>query len=189
MASLIESLTQSLTPDLVGQIGKSVGMDSSLVSKGLGVVGPLVTGALANSAQSPLGMDGLMKLIPQTGSSSGIGSLVSMITGGGASSSTLSGMFGPGLSAITGTLDRTLGFKVGPLLAMAAPLVMNLVGQTMKSKNLDKAGVSQLLQDEHKQFMSSGSETSKLVIPLPRLATLPSNGRKFELHRWSSRRP
>jgi hypothetical protein len=164
MASLIESLTQSLTPDLVGQIGKSVGMDSSIVSKGLGVVGPLVTGALANSAQSPLGMDSLMKLIPQPGSSSGIGSLVSMITGGGASSSTLAGMFGPGLSAITGTLDRSLGFKVGPLIAMAAPLVMNLVGQTMKSRNLDKAGVAQLLQDEHKQFMSSGSETSKLVM-------------------------
>jgi hypothetical protein len=164
MASLIESLTQSLTPDLVGQIGKSVGLDNSLVSKGLGVAGPLVTGALANSAQSPLGMDTLMKLMPQTGSSSGIGSLVSMVTGGGASSSMLSGLFGPGLSAISGTLDRSLGFKVGPLIAMAAPLVMNLVGQTMKSRNLDKAGVAQLLQDEHKQFMNSGSETSKLVM-------------------------
>ena len=71
MASLIESLTQSLTPDLVGQIGKSVGLDNSLVNKGLGVVGPLVTGALANTAQSPLGIDGLMKLIAQPGSSSG----------------------------------------------------------------------------------------------------------------------
>jgi hypothetical protein len=164
MASLIESLTQSLTPDLVGQIGKGVGLDNSLVSKGLGVMGPLVTGALANSAQSPLGMDALMKLMPQTGSSSGIGSLVSMITGGGASSSMLSGLFGPGLSAISGTLERSLGFKVGPLMAMAAPLVMNLVGQTMKSRNLDKAGVAQLLQDEHKQFINSGSETSKLVM-------------------------
>jgi hypothetical protein len=109
-------------------------------------------------------MDTLMKLMPQTGSSSGIGSLVSMVTGGGASSSMLSGLFGPGLSAISGTLDRSLGFKVGPLIAMAAPLVMNLVGQTMKSRNLDKAGVAQLLQDEHKQFMNSGSETSKLVM-------------------------
>jgi Bacterial protein of unknown function (DUF937) len=164
MASLIESLTQSLTPDLVGQIGKSVGLDNSLVNKGLGVVGPLVTGALANTAQSPLGIDGLMKLMPQATGSSGIGSLVSMLTGGGASSSLLSGLFGPGLSAITGTLDRSLGFKVAPLIGMAAPLVMNLVGQTMKSRNLDKAGVAQLLQDEHKQLMNSGSETSKLVM-------------------------
>jgi len=87
-----------------------------------------------------------------------------MITGGGASSSTLSGLFGPGLSAITSTLERSLGFKVGPLIAMAAPLVMNLVGQTMKSRNLDKTGVVQLLQDEHTQFMNSGSEASKLVM-------------------------
>jgi len=164
MASLIESLTQSLTPDLVGQIGKSVGLDNNLVSKGLGVVGPLVTGVLASSAQSPLGMDGLMKLIPQTDSSSGLGSLVSMITGGGASTSTLPGLFGPALSAITGTLERSLGFKVGPLIAMAAPLVMNLVGQTMKSRNLDKVGVAQLLQEEHTQFMKSGSDASKMVM-------------------------
>ena len=164
MASLIETLTQSLTPDLVGQIGKSVGLENSLVNKGLGVVGPLVTGALANTAQSPLGMDGLMKLIPQASGSSGLGSLVSMITGGGASTSTLSGLLGPGMSAITGTLERSLGFKIGPLLGMAAPLVMSLLGKTIKSQNLDKAGVAQLLQQEHQQFMSSGSDTSKLVM-------------------------
>ena len=164
MASLIETLTQSLTPDLVGQIGKSVGLENSLVNKGLGVVGPLVTGALANTAQSPLAMDGLMKLIPQTSGSSGLGSLVSMITGGGASTSTLSGLLGPGMSAITGTLERSLGFKIGPLLGMAAPLVMSLLGKTIKSQNLDKAGVAQLLQQEHQQFMSSGSDTSKLVM-------------------------
>jgi len=164
MASLIETLTQSLTPDLVGQIGKSVGLENSLVNKGLGVVGPLVTGALANTAQSPLAMDGLMKLIPQTSGSSGLGSLVSMITGGGASTSTLSGLLGPGMSAITGTLERSLGFKIGPLLGMAAPLVMSLLGQTIKSQNLDKAGVAQLLQQEHQQFMSSGSDASKLVM-------------------------
>ena len=164
MASLIETLTQSLTPDLVGQIGKSVGLENSLVNKGLGVVGPLVTGALANTAQSPLGMDGLMKLIPQASGSSGLGSLVSMITGGGASTSTLSGLLGPGMSAITGTLERSLGFKIGPLLGMAAPLVMSLLGKTIKSQNLDKAGVAQLLQQEHQQFMSSGSDASKLVM-------------------------
>src|SRR5262245_21996830 len=85
MASLIESLSQSLTPDLVGQISKTAGLDTSLVSKGFGVVGPLVTGALAKTAESPQALDGLMKLIPQGGTPSGISSLVSMITGGGAS--------------------------------------------------------------------------------------------------------
>jgi hypothetical protein len=108
-------------------------------------------------------MDSLMKLMPQTGTSSGIGSLVSMLSGGGASSSTLSGLFGPGLSAISGTLERSLGFKVGPLLGMAAPLVMGVIGQTMKSQKLDKAGVARLLQEEHSQFMNSGSEASRLV--------------------------
>jgi hypothetical protein len=47
---------------------------------------------------------------------------------------------------------------------MAAPLVLNLLGQRMKSQNLDKTGVAQLLQQEQKQFMSSGSVTSQLVM-------------------------
>jgi hypothetical protein len=45
-----------------------------------------------------------------------------------------------------------------------SPLVMNLLGQTIKSQSLDKAGEAQLLQQEHQQFMSSGSDASKLVM-------------------------
>ena len=60
MPSLLESLTQALNPDIVGQLGKAAGLDNSSTAKGLAVVGPLLTGALASSASTPSGLDGLL---------------------------------------------------------------------------------------------------------------------------------
>jgi hypothetical protein len=162
MASLIESLTQTLTPDLVGQIGKATGLDNSLASKGLEIVGPLVTGALANTASTPQGLSGLMSSLSQSGGS-GLGNVASMIAGGGASPSMMSGLFGAGLGAIGGTLDKALGFRASPLIAMAAPVVMSLMSQRMASEKLDGSGVAKLLQDEQAAVLNKGDATSRLV--------------------------
>jgi len=162
MASLLESLTQSLTPDILGQIGSATGLDSASTAKGLAVVGPMLTSALGNSASTPNGLDGLMGMISQVGGTSTTGDLMKMVSGG-AANSMLSGVFGSGLSAVTGTLERSLGFKVGPLLAMAAPFVMRQISQRISSGGLDKAGVARLLQDEQKSALGAGDATAQLV--------------------------
>jgi len=41
MASFLESITQSFTPDLLGPLGKAVGLDSPSTLKGLEVAGGL----------------------------------------------------------------------------------------------------------------------------------------------------
>src|SRR5262245_20108708 len=112
MASIIESFTQSLSPDLMAQIGKASGLDVSQTGKGLGVVGPLITGALASRASTPDGLGGLMSSLSQSGDSASLSSLSDVISGGGASSSMLSGLLGSGLGAMSGTIERALGFKV-----------------------------------------------------------------------------
>ena len=70
MATLFESLSQALTPDVAGQIGKIAGLDTGLVNRGMAVAGPLVTGALAKQASTPTGLDSLMRMLP---TSSGAG--------------------------------------------------------------------------------------------------------------------
>ncbi len=77
MPSILESLASTFTPDVVGDIGKSLGADASLVSKGLGVVGPLLLGGMAKQAAQPGGADSLMKLLPE-GSGGLLGSLGSL---------------------------------------------------------------------------------------------------------------
>lgn len=69
--SLLESLSQSMGPDVVGQIAKAVGLDDNLVQKGMQVAGPLVTGAFANKASTPSGLDSLMGLLPEGSTAQG----------------------------------------------------------------------------------------------------------------------
>ncbi len=162
MASFLESITQSFTPDLLGQLGKAVGLDGPSTLKGLEVAGPLLTSALASTASSPKGLDSLMGMVSQVGSSSTPGDLTKMVTSG-ASTNMLSGLFGSGLSAVTGTLDRTLGFKVGPLIAMAAPFVMSQLSRKISSAGLDNAGVARFLQDEQRSLEATSNPTTRLV--------------------------
>ena len=42
MPTILDSLASSFSPDLMGDIGKALGADSSAVSKGIGVIGPLL---------------------------------------------------------------------------------------------------------------------------------------------------
>src|SRR5215471_2652757 len=162
MASLLESLTQSFTPDIVGTLGKAGGLDGPNTSKGVGVVGPLLTSALAGSASTPSGLDSLMGMVSQVGASSTPGDLMKMVTGGAGTPMT-SSLFGSGLGAVGGTLDRALGFKVSSLIPLAAPFVISQISKRMSGGALDKAGAARLLQDEQKAFMSQGGPVGPLV--------------------------
>jgi hypothetical protein len=161
MATLLESLAESFTPDLLGKIAGSTGLDTNLVSKGLGAVGPLLTGALARKSATPTGLDGLMNLIPSDGGAI-LGNLASLV-GGGSAGSLLSGIFGNGLGAAGKTLDQKLGFNASSLLGVAGPAVMGLLSKVRSEGNLDRAGVAKLLQDQQAAFAASGGENASLV--------------------------
>jgi hypothetical protein len=195
MASLLESLGQSLTPETIGTLGKAFGLDEKMVQQGMSVVGPLVQGSLANSASTPSGLDGLMKILtPQQGASTSAGStgggdwgsLLDSLSGGSGGGSTdmlgglmgalsgegagsdligglVNGLFGDGLSAIGATLDKSLGFKVSPLIAAAAPMLLSQLRKVTQEQNLDAAGVANLLQQEQRAFQEQGGETAALV--------------------------
>lgn len=162
MATLLESLAQSFSPDLLGKIAGSTGLDTNLVSKGLGTVGPLLTGALAAKSTTPAGLDGLMQLIPSDGGAI-LGNLASLVGGSGSAGTLLSGIFGPGLGAVGKTLDQRLGFNASSLLGIAGPAVLGLLSKLRSESSLDSAGVARLLQDQQKAFVDAGGETARLV--------------------------
>lgn len=61
--------------------------------------------------------------------------------------------FGEGSGTVSRTLDKSLGFPTGPLLAVAAPMVLNLVKKSARAQNLDAKGVASMLQGEAKAFI------------------------------------
>jgi hypothetical protein len=169
MPTILESLASNFGPDVVGDIGKALGADTSGVSKGLAVVGPLLLSGMAKQATQPGGPDALMKLLPEStgGLLGSLGSLLSGLTGGtaGGQSSPVSALLGPGVNAIGGTLSRALGFNVTPLLGMVAPALLGVVSKAVQSQKLDGNGLAAMLGREHDTFASNraNAETVALV--------------------------
>jgi len=162
MPSLLESFAQFLTPEVIGQLGKAVGLAGPTTAQGLDVAGPLLTGAMAHSASSPGGLDTLMGMVSQVSASSTPGELMKMVTGG-AGLPMLSGLFGSGFGTVSAALERNLGFNVGPLLGLTAPLVISQISQRMSGGALDKTGVARLLQDEQQILVTKGGARAEMV--------------------------
>jgi hypothetical protein len=162
MASLLDSVSDLLTPDVTSGIGKSTGLDKGMVVKGLAVAAPLVLGAMARRASTPSGLDGLSRLIPQDGGA-GLGNLLGMVTGGGAAPAVLAGLFGTGLGAVGGTIDRKLGFKASSLIAMVAPVALGLLAKRKVTEGLNVNTLARTLNDEGQAFLAKGGDTATLV--------------------------
>jgi hypothetical protein len=156
MASLLDSVRQLMTSDMVGTIGKSLGVDTSMVQRGLDVAGPLLQSGLANRSQTSAGLDGIMGMLPKDGGASllgSLGNLAGMLGKGGllgsvASSGLLSGIFGSGTSAIGKTLSDRFGFSATPLLGLAASALLGQLAKTAQDQKLTSGGIARMLQNE-----------------------------------------
>ena len=163
MTSLLESVRQMMTPDLAGTIGRSLGVDTSTVQKGLDVAGPLIQSSLANKSQTAGGLDEIMKMLPQDGGANllgSLGNLAGMLGKGGAlgavaSSGLLNSILGSGASAICKTLSGKFGFNVTPLLGVATTAGLGQLAKIAKDQKLTSAGVANILQTEATNSRSS----------------------------------
>jgi len=161
MASIFEDLTGLLSSSVTKDLGKSVGLTPDQVGKGVGVIGPLVTAALANKASTPSGQSELMELLPKDGVASIVGNLAKSVSGGGTDA--LSSILGTGAGAVGATLDRALGFKASALLPAVMPLILGLISKAITERNLGAAGIATLLGTETASFQKTGGETARLV--------------------------
>lgn len=162
MTTLLESVAQQMTPQMLGTIGKAIGVDEATVQQGLEVIGPVVQGGLAKKSQTTAGMDEIMRMLEGLNSGGGLGGILDMFTKGGpmagaAGAGMLGGIFGPAVSAIGKSLSVKLGFDVTPLLTAAVPALLGAIAGAAKSQNLDSAGIAKLLQTEQKNFISTAS--------------------------------
>jgi hypothetical protein len=187
--SLLGQLSNLATPQVLDQISKMTGIDANLLSQGMGAAGATALGSMANSTGSADGLSSLFDMASETGdaaesSGSGGGMLDSVLGGGdvnplignlmnsvlgGSGASSAAGVtdsvMGSGINAISGTLSRTLGFNVAPMLRMVAPVLLGMVGKAVKSGNLDPNGLKDMLTGQADDFAKdpANAETAKLV--------------------------
>lgn len=169
MASIIESLSSLIKPEMIGAIGKTFGVDTTKVQSAIGAAGPLLLGGMARSASSTTGAESLLKMLPSDGdgilgSLGNIGGMLGGMMNAGSSTGVLASVLGRGSNAIGASLSKAIGFNVAPLLGMLAPALMGVVGKMAKGANLDAAGLSSLLTKEQATFASDPANAATMTL-------------------------
>jgi Bacterial protein of unknown function (DUF937) len=167
MAGILDMLSSTFDSDFASKTARAAGIEPSLVTKGIGAIGPVVLGALAQRTATPEGAQAIFKALPQGSGEGWLSALTDLLSGGAAGSQAVGGgsIFGAGTNAIAATISQKLGFNVRPLLNIAAPLVLGLLAKAVKSQNLNASGLAAAVRGESDAFLKNpqNKEAASLV--------------------------
>jgi OmpA-OmpF porin, OOP family len=163
---LVDLVKGYLTPDVIGKASDLVGESSGATQKALGGIVPTLVSAVMSTASTNDGSQQLVRTL-EAGKYNGsaLNSVASLVTGGLATQNALTAgrglvesLFGAKLGGITDLLARFAGIRpesASSLLALAAPLVMHVIGQQRTVIGTDASSLSGLLRSQ--RSMLSGS--------------------------------
>ena len=145
--NIIDLIKGQLGSALVSQAASQLGESEAGVSKAISGLLPVIVGGLANNSDNPAVLDSV-----QNASSSGIlGNLLETASNNSFVSGILSSIFGDKLSGIINTIATYAGISnnsSSSLLNMVTGATVGSVGKYAADNNLDKAGISSLLNDQ-----------------------------------------
>ncbi|MBP6823530.1 MAG: DUF937 domain-containing protein [Acidobacteria bacterium] len=146
-------LNDVLSGDNVGQISQAIGADEGSTSNAIQAALPMILGGLANNSSSEEGASGLLGAIDRDHDGSvldDIGGLIAGQIGGGAGNGAgiLGHIFGGQHDTVAQGVSQASGLdmgKVGPLLAILAPIVMGAIGRSRQSSGVGTSDLGGLL--------------------------------------------
>ena len=165
-ASLLDTLSTYITPDIIGKASAFLGESSGGTQKALTGILPMLLGGVSSMASSPGGASKLMGLLQSGGYDGSIlNNLGTLLSDGtqtqslvGTGQQLLGNLLGDKTSAVTSAVANYSGIKASSassLLALGAPLVMSLLGRTQATQGLNATGLASLLTSQKSSLMSA----------------------------------
>jgi hypothetical protein len=158
MASLMDSLSGLVTPQLIGSLASRLGESESAVQKGVTGGVASVLSSLAGQAGNAGFLGNLFGMLTGPGKSMDmLGALGSIASGSGSSSimeqgaKFLSMALGSNQGGIASAVASAAGLKAGSaggLMGMIGPLVMGMLAKRVQGDNLNAASLGTLLTGE-----------------------------------------
>lgn len=158
--NLIEQLSREFSGDTLGRIASALGETENRVQSAIGGLAPAMVAALAGKAATPQGLADITDLMKTSGfDGSQPSGLSSLITGGGGLTDLLArgkalvgNLFGSRQSGVTDWLSSLSGIgsrSASSLLAMATPVLLNLVGGlARKNGGFSLSSIGELLSGQ-----------------------------------------
>ncbi|MFC3161298.1 DUF937 domain-containing protein [Chryseobacterium arachidis] len=145
--NIIDLIKGQLGPALVSQTASQFGESESGISKAIGGLIPAVLGGLANNSENPHVLDAITNA-PSSGIS---GNLTGDLANNSWISTLLSSIFGDKVSGLVNSIATYAGISnnsSGSLLNLVTGATIGSIGKYAVDNNLDKQGISSLLNDQ-----------------------------------------
>jgi outer membrane protein OmpA-like peptidoglycan-associated protein len=186
MSSLLDSLEEQTSPDLIRGLASDTGESGDAVQKALQGGSAAMLATLASKAQEPGFLSQIMNLISSFSTRSAMGATAgggsSAISGSAQAGSTfLNMLFGNNLSGIQNKIAEFSSLRVssaGSILSMAAPMVLGTLASKVNSEGLSASGLGNLITAELPSLRS--------FLPAGLSIRGPSHPRRQKVRRRSS---
>ncbi|HEX2324702.1 MAG TPA: DUF937 domain-containing protein, partial [Chloroflexota bacterium] len=159
-----DALRQIMTPEMLSQLGRKVGMDEATVSRAGDVALPLIAAGMARMASTPEGSTALYDEVNRADPNV-LGHLTSFIgrfdVASGAAK--VRALLGPEAGAMMVSVERATGTDLAPLVAMLTPIVTGFLNNQVRTRHLDPVGLARLLQEGAQQELQSGRPAAATV--------------------------
>lgn len=145
--NIINLIKGQLGSALVSQAASQLGESEAGISKAISGLLPVIVGGLANNSDNPAVLDS----ISNASSQGNLGSLLDPASNNSMISGLLASIFGDKLSGIINTIATYAGISnnsSSSLLNLATGATLGSVGKYAADNNLDKSGISSLLNDQ-----------------------------------------
>ena len=166
MASLLDLVQETITPDLSLKVSALVGETPAATGSALHRAAPAVLAVVLGDASTAAGAERVQSLVSEGGwgadllrnlgarlaAGPGTGNLLS------SGARLVSGLLGARTEGITDLVARGSGVKrasASTILALAAPIVMSVIGRQIAARGLGPAGLVSMLAGERASLMSA----------------------------------
>lgn len=145
--NIIDLIKGQLGSTLVSQAASQLGESEAGISKAISGLLPVIVGGLANNSDNPVVLDS----ISNTSSSGILGNIWESAMGNSWITGILSSLFGDKLSGIVNAIATYAGISnhsSSSLLNLVTGATVGSIGKYAADNNLDKSGISSLLNDQ-----------------------------------------
>ncbi len=164
MTALLDTIRPMITPALVAQIGQKLGMDPQMVEQGAAVALPMLLGGVSRKINTTSGSTDLMDMLSKDDGAA-ISNLTALVDqfAPGMGEPLIKSLFGDGFNTLQSTIKQQTGIDIGPITMMMAPAVMSMVGNYMRTNNLNVNSLAAGLKAETDTFLAEGGERATML--------------------------
>src|SRR5882762_4993147 len=153
--NILNIIREQLSPEMLGQISKTVGENPEGTKTELQQALPTLLGSAAAQASSPGGAAGLLDMLkqkaPQGGWSESLSGLLGTGGAGSAGSSFVSSLLGPKMNAVRDFISGRSGIRgesATSLMSTGGQLLIGILGKQVMARGLGASGLGQLLSSQ-----------------------------------------